>query len=100
MTDPPHDRPIEVLTREEGVWVRVRWRGERYVVEGEDAWVLPEEVEDWREVPHPAIGGGVAAGVTVRPTSAATLRRSCCTCPDPWALAAAGSRRSRPTEDQ
>ncbi len=58
MTSPPRDRPIEVLTREEGLWIRVRWSGERFQVEGEDAWVLPEEVDDWREVPHLAIGVG------------------------------------------
>jgi DNA-binding PadR family transcriptional regulator len=56
----PHDRTILVLTSEEGTWERVRWRGNRFKVEGEDSWILPEEVEEWREASQPAIGIGAA----------------------------------------
>lgn len=54
----PHNRAILVLTKEEGLWERVRWSGDRFMVEDEESWVLPEEIEAWKEAPHPPIGIG------------------------------------------
>ena len=49
MTQPPHDQPIMVLTKEEGLWLPVLWDGIRFaVIEGDGSWVAADEVEDWR----------------------------------------------------
>ena len=49
MTQPPHDHPVMVLTKEEGLWVPVLWDGVCFaVINGDGSWVEPDEVEDWR----------------------------------------------------
>ena len=56
----PRDRVIDVRTVDEGLWFRVRWdpAGPWFEVIGEDTWVLPIEVDAWREAAHPAVGIG------------------------------------------
>lgn len=63
MAPAPHDRPILVLTREEGLWLTVRWDGERFtVINGDGSWVEEAEVETWKEAPHASIGIGTPRG--------------------------------------
>ena len=53
------DRIIEVRTADEGIWLLVKWdQGLRWFeVVDKDTWVLPVELDAWREAPHPAIPG-------------------------------------------
>lgn len=72
MTPAPTDRIIEVRSREDGVWVRARWNPKglteidgRDVMtgrwEGDETYLAPDEIDDWREVAHPALDRGPLA---------------------------------------
>ena len=52
----PLDRVIEVRLLEEQEWVRVQWDGTSswFKLVDEDMWVLPIELDAWREVPLPS----------------------------------------------
>ncbi len=47
----PKDRIIDVRRIEDGAWVRVRWDAGAgwFEILAEDMWVLPIELDAWRE---------------------------------------------------
>ena len=48
----PRDRVIDVHSIDEDIWLRVKWDdgADWFELIGEDVWVLPIELDGWRDV--------------------------------------------------
>ena len=48
----PRDRVIDVHAIDEDIWLRVKWDygAGWFELVGEDTWVLPMELDAWREI--------------------------------------------------